>query len=256
MMHDWAFITPNSKKQVVIWRFEFLLVLSFMHNMLYFWKGALSFYTVDRRLGDRSAYASLFVFFWAPLDNLDECLKKHARPCTIKIKILTIPISLSSTSLITILSPLPDFMHLSVSSLLYHSHPPHPIYTKQHTTIKCPMCFSISDSLASTVSNCTVTAAVMPQRFQIHSNHGSCTTWNEISGRCPSDYFVLSFKEEMNIYFCWEITRYMMSLVSNFMTRVTEEICTAKILYTGRCSFDPEGIAEGRWNEIYNPKSF
>ena len=48
----------------------------------------------------------------------------------------------------------------------------------------------------------------------------------------------------------------MMSLVSNFMTRVTEEICTAKILYTGRCSFDPEGIAEGRWNEIYKPKSF
>ena len=47
-----------------------------------------------------------------------------------------------------------------------------------------------------------------------------------------------------------------MSLVSNFMTRVTEEICTAKILYTGRCSYDPEGIAEGRWNEIYNPKSF
>ena len=136
-------------------------------------------------------------------------------PCTIKIKILTIPISLSSTSLITILSPLPDFMHLSVSSLLYHSHPPHPIYTKQHTTIKCPMCFSISDSLASTVSNCTVAATVMPQRFQIHSNHGSCTTWNEISGRFPSDSFVLSFKEEMNIYFCWEITRYMMSLVSN-----------------------------------------
>ena len=56
--HDWAFITHD-----VIWRFEFLLVLGFVHNMLYFRRGILSLYTVDRRLGDRFAYATLFVFY-------------------------------------------------------------------------------------------------------------------------------------------------------------------------------------------------
>ena len=69
-MHDWAFVTHD-----VIWRSEFLLVLSFGHNMLYFRRGALSLYTVDRFLEDRSAYATLFGFFRAPLDNPDECLE-------------------------------------------------------------------------------------------------------------------------------------------------------------------------------------
>ena len=62
-MYNWAFITPNSQNQDAIWRFEFLLVLSFVHNMLYFWRGVLSIYTVDMCLEDRSAYATLFVFF-------------------------------------------------------------------------------------------------------------------------------------------------------------------------------------------------
>ena len=70
MTHDWAFITHD-----VIWHLEFLLVLGFMHNMLYFQRGALSLYSVDRFLEDQSAYATLFVFFRAPLDNLDECLE-------------------------------------------------------------------------------------------------------------------------------------------------------------------------------------
>ena len=70
MTHDWAFITHNA-----IWRLEFLLILGFVHNMLYFQRGVLSLYTVDRCLGDRSAYATLFVFFYAPLDNLDECME-------------------------------------------------------------------------------------------------------------------------------------------------------------------------------------
>jgi len=63
MTHDWAFIAHNSKKQDAIWRFESLLVLGFVHNMLYSRKGALSLYTVDRCLGDRSAYGNLSVFF-------------------------------------------------------------------------------------------------------------------------------------------------------------------------------------------------
>ena len=63
MTHDWAIITPNSRKQDAIWRFEFLLVLGFVHNMLYFRRGVLSLYTVDRRLGDRFAYSTLFVFY-------------------------------------------------------------------------------------------------------------------------------------------------------------------------------------------------
>ena len=62
-MHDWAFITPNSQKQDGIWHFEFLLVLSFVHNMLYFQRRSLILYTVYRCLEDRSVYANLFVFF-------------------------------------------------------------------------------------------------------------------------------------------------------------------------------------------------
>ena len=61
-MNDWVFITPNFQKDA-IWRFEFLLVLSFVHNMLYFRRGVLSLYTVDRCLGDRSAHATFFAFF-------------------------------------------------------------------------------------------------------------------------------------------------------------------------------------------------
>ena len=61
-MNDWAFITPNFQKDA-IWRFEFLLVLGFVHNMLYFRMETVSLYTVDRCLGDRSAYVNLFVFF-------------------------------------------------------------------------------------------------------------------------------------------------------------------------------------------------
>ena len=252
MMHDWAFITPNSKKQVVIWRFEFLLVLSFMHNMLYFWKGALSFYTVDRRLGDRSAYASFFVFFWAPLVNLDECLEKHARPCTIKIKILTIPISLSSTSLITILSPLPDFLHLSISSLLYHSHP--------------LILYTLSNILLSNVRCAPRSQTPLPVQCQIVQLP---LLW------CHNDFkFILIMDPalpEMKyqddspqiLLYCPLRKKWIFIFVEKlpvlgfeFMTRVTEEICTVKILYTGRCSFDPKETVEGRWNEIYNPKSF
>ena len=61
-MNDWAFITPNFQKDA-IWRFEFLLVLSFGHNMLYFRRRSLSLHTVDRCLEDRSAYVNLFVLF-------------------------------------------------------------------------------------------------------------------------------------------------------------------------------------------------
>ena len=57
-MHDWAFITHDA-----ICRLEFLLVLGFVHNMSYFWMGALNLYTVDRCLGDLFAYVTLFVFF-------------------------------------------------------------------------------------------------------------------------------------------------------------------------------------------------
>ena len=64
-MHDWAFVTHD-----VIWRSEFLLVLSFGHNMLYFRRGALSLYTVDRCLEDRSVYAYSSEHRWTILMNV------------------------------------------------------------------------------------------------------------------------------------------------------------------------------------------
>ena len=43
-VHNWAFITPNSQEQGAIWHFEFLLVLGFVHNMLYFRRETLNLY--------------------------------------------------------------------------------------------------------------------------------------------------------------------------------------------------------------------